>query len=259
MKLEDGRVQPFRTEMNQWNDELIQLLNRENENWRWWTMIAMVWILVFISAIFRADKGTGVSLIGIKKCTNMYWLVIAVNLVMLLILTSVFGCWTLRRVIKKMKLGYRYMHGEIQWSPLNVSLYASAACVAGVMGGLLGIGGGMVMGPLLLELGLISQSASATVSVIVFLSSSSAVVQYLVLGALPLDYGCWYAMLGLLATVIGQHAMNYFVTRYERGSLIIFAMIVVLLAATVLMVIAGFMDVLSGLRSHRDMGFHSIC
>ena len=40
--------------------------------------------------------------------------------------------------------------------------YPSYAVFAGILGGLVGIGGGMILGPLLLELGLHSRAVSAT-------------------------------------------------------------------------------------------------
>lgn len=55
---------------------------------------------------------------------------------------------------EKVELGWVPIPGEIQWNMKNTQLYPAIATLAGVMGGLLGIGGGMIMGPLLLELGI---------------------------------------------------------------------------------------------------------
>ena len=49
--------------------------------------------------------------------------------------------------------------GELEWTPRAVTLYPLACVFAGVAAGLLGIGGGMIKGPLLLEMGLVPQAS----------------------------------------------------------------------------------------------------
>lgn len=45
----------------------------------------------------------------------------------------------------------------IEWTPLSLIFCALCGLVGGVVGGLLGSGGGFVLGPLLLEIGVIPQ------------------------------------------------------------------------------------------------------
>ncbi|GLI68507.1 hypothetical protein VaNZ11_012951, partial [Volvox africanus] len=58
----------------------------------------------------------------------------------------------------------------------------AATCAAGLAGGLLGLGGGMVMGPLLLHLGLHPQVTAATSGAMVLFSSSAALAQFALMG-----------------------------------------------------------------------------
>ena len=46
---------------------------------------------------------------------------------------------------------------SIEWTVLHIALCAICGIVGGVVGGLLGSGGGFVLGPLLLEIGVIPQ------------------------------------------------------------------------------------------------------
>lgn len=46
---------------------------------------------------------------------------------------------------------------SIQWSPLNIAFCALCGILGGTVGGLLGSGGGFILGPLLLEIGVIPQ------------------------------------------------------------------------------------------------------
>ena len=46
---------------------------------------------------------------------------------------------------------------SIPWSPLNLAFCAFCGILGGTVGGLLGSGGGFILGPLLLEIGVIPQ------------------------------------------------------------------------------------------------------
>ena len=62
-----------------------------------------------------------------------------------------------------------------------------SAC-AGVLAGLLGIGGGLVKGPLPLELGMRPQAAAATSGFMVLFTASSTTLQFLLAGALRAEH-----------------------------------------------------------------------
>ena len=54
--------------------------------------------------------------------------------------------------------------------------------VAGLIAGLIGIGGGMVLGPLMLQMGILPQVVTSTAATMVALTSSSAAVLFLTSG-----------------------------------------------------------------------------
>lgn len=67
--------------------------------------------------------------------------------------------------------------------------YGLYGVLAGTVGGLLGVGGGSVMGPLFLELGIPPQVSSATATFAMMFSSSMSVVEYYLLKRFPIPYG----------------------------------------------------------------------
>mmetsp|Transcript_11577 Transcript_11577/g.21219 ORF Transcript_11577/g.21219 Transcript_11577/m.21219 type:complete len:88 (-) Transcript_11577:213-476(-) len=66
---------------------------------------------------------------------------------------------------------------------------------AGVSAGLLGIGGGMVQSPLMLEMGMLPEVQRATSATMILFTASSAALQFLAAGAFPgslqYDYAIW--------------------------------------------------------------------
>nr|GMC49047.1 sulfite exporter TauE/SafE family protein 3-like [Ipomoea batatas] len=61
--------------------------------------------------------------------------------------------------------------------------------VAGTVGALLGLGGGFIMGPLFLELGVPPEVSTATSTFVMMFTSSIAVVEYYLLKRFPVPYG----------------------------------------------------------------------
>ena len=59
-----------------------------------------------------------------------------------------------RRHRRRVELGYVFCEGEVEWHTAHVVQIPIACTFAGVMAGTLGVGGAMVMQPLMLELGL---------------------------------------------------------------------------------------------------------
>ena len=131
--------------------------------------------------------------------------------------------------------GYAHMPGEPVWTPRAVVLYPSACVLAGVAAGLLGIGGGMIKGPLLLEMGLVPQAAAATSAFMIFFTSSSTTLQFLLLGALPAEYAVLYGVIGFAAALLGGLAVRYAMRRNGGSAFIVFAIAIVLGVSTCLL------------------------
>ena len=74
-------------------------------------------------------------------------------------------------------VNYPTIEGDIVWNQRNCVMYPVLACAAGAMGGMLGIGGGMIMGPLLLELGMLAETTAATSATTVLLTAASGTFQ----------------------------------------------------------------------------------
>ncbi|THG10526.1 hypothetical protein TEA_007876 [Camellia sinensis var. sinensis] len=75
------------------------------------------------------------------------------------------------------------------WRVHQLVLYCSCGVLAGIVGGLLGLGGGFILSPLFLELGIPPQVSSATATFAMLFSSSMSVVEYYLLKRFPVPYG----------------------------------------------------------------------
>merc|ERR1719231_1763833 len=153
------------------------------------------------------------------------------------------------------------MDGLLAWTPTTFYLYPLFAVAAGFLGGFLGIGGGIIMGPLLLELGMTAEANQATTAMFVFLSSSLATIQFVVLGKTMPQFVIWFTTWVTLSTFIGQTGIDYLLRKYKRSSLIILSIAGIIAGSLVMMSMIGFYEVYNDIQRGANMGLkpHNLC
>merc|ERR1712137_461869 len=105
-----------------------------------------------------------------------------------------------------------------------LSKFPKTAVGAGVTAGLLGIGGGMVIGPLFLAIGMQPQVGTSSCAFMILFTALSGVVQYLAAGYLG---------------QLGQRGVNKILKATGRPSIIIFLLAAIIGSACVSMTVAG--------------------
>ncbi|KEH35984.1 sulfite exporter TauE/SafE family protein [Medicago truncatula] len=149
----------------------------ENVYWKEFGLLAFVWISFLALQIAKQNYTT--------TCSAAYWIL---NLLQIPIAVGVTAyeataLFTGRRVIASTgDQGKAFTVGQLV-------IYCVFGVLAGIVGGLLGLGGGFVMGPLFLELGVPPQVSSATATFAMTFSSSMSVVEYYLLKRFPVPYG----------------------------------------------------------------------
>ncbi|CDP02034.1 unnamed protein product [Coffea canephora] len=145
------------------------------------------------------------------------------------------------------------------WKPNLIFLYCCLGIVAGVVGGLLGLGGGFVLGPLFLELGVPPQVASATSTFAMTFSSSMSVVQYYLLNRFPVPYATYFVLVATVAALVGQHVVRRIIAILGRASLIIFILALTIFVSAISLGGVGIASMIEKLQNHEYMGFDNLC
>jgi len=145
--------------------------------------------------------------------------------------------------------------GTLAWTPETVRFYPLLSVVAGFLGGFLGIGGGIIMGPLLLELGMAAEASQATTAAFVFLSSSLATIQFIVMGKAMPEYALWFTSWVLVATFVGQTGVDYMLRKFKRSSVIVLSVAAIIAGSLVMMTAIGAADIYTDLARGAYMGF----
>lgn len=210
----------------------------ESESRTPWERVYVISFMVLVVVVINLVKGGGQrfpSILGIECGSTSYWSFTAVLLGFILAVSF----WARAQLIEKWelkgRLRYRYLEGDIEWTPYNTLVYPAICFFAGFFAGMFGIGGGVVKGPLMLQMGVHPMVASATVAVMIMFTSVSATAMYIVFGTLQWDYGYFLFIAGLISTVIGQFGVSYLVDKYKRYSFISISIGAVVAISTLLM------------------------
>ncbi|KAL6061845.1 Membrane transporter protein, variant 2 [Balamuthia mandrillaris] len=242
------------------SEELREIRIQESSfmPWREWTFLALTWLGIIVFSILKGG-GTEKSIAGIECGSLVYWLVIFLSVSYLLLLTWIYGRRLLRIQKKKDAHHYQYAEGDIKWTLRNVTLFPVFSVLAGLAAGYLGIGGGMVKGPLMLEMGVLPYVAVSTSAFMIIFTSSATTIQYLILGALPWGMGLWYFGVGFFAAILGHLGVAWMLKRYNKQSYINFLLGTLILVSGGIMLVVVCIGVWRDLQEGRDMGFNALC
>lgn len=212
--------------------------------------IIFVWVLMF-----------GASFHGLSACTWQFGLFVASLAMLLIMCTLVIIKYVL---VEKAPQGLdwsspRQQSARLDWSnakqggTLGAWNYPAVAFGGGALGGLLGLGGGIIMSPVLLEVGMHSESVQATTAFIVFLSSSLATMQFALIDQIIWHYALWYSGVTIIATFLGQHLCEIYVRRTGRYSFITLSIAGVLLFSLIALSFVGAQKVMEDIKYGQQM------
>ncbi|XP_056176101.1 sulfite exporter TauE/SafE family protein 3-like isoform X2 [Syzygium oleosum] len=226
------------------HDERISLT--KNIYWKELSMLLFIWIAFLAVQIIKTYT---------KTCSVKYWIL---NSLQVPIACSV----TLFEAIALYK-GKRVIASKgkeiTNWKLHQILLYSSCGIIAGIVGGLLGLGGGFILGPLFLELGIPPQVASATSTFAMTFSSSMSVVQYYLLKRFPVPYAAYFVLVATVAAIVGQHVVRRIIAILGRTSIIIFILALTIFVSAISLGGVGISNLVEKLENQEYMGFESLC
>lgn len=135
---------------------------------------------------------------------------------------------------------------------------ACKVAVAGVVAGVLGIGGGMIMAPMLLESGVHPVSTSATSNILVFMCSSSATLAFFLDGRVNVQYSEVYCAVCGAASLTGLTVMGRLVARSGRPSIVVLLLAFIMGAGALCSGVFGYIEAWHQAQDGTG-GFKSIC
>ncbi|EGZ30135.1 hypothetical protein PHYSODRAFT_353731 [Phytophthora sojae] len=224
--------------------------------------LVVSWLVVLVQSMLRGGHGAP-SIIGISCNSPDYWILTFLPLLILVGITLWVG-YHLRLLNRsKVLCDYPFVEGDIHWIKRRILVFPTLCTMAGVAAGLLGIGGGMVKGPIMLEMGILPPVQSATANFMILFTSSSTTLQFAINGQFPgerqYDYIAWFALIGCIGGLCGQKVVAYLVKKYKRESIMVYLLAVTIGLSALAMGFIGLKSTLSDIEKGVHLGFHGIC
>lgn len=158
---------------------------------------------------------------------------------------------------KKTIFSFPFHKGDVQWDESNSVRYPLLCSLAGLASGLFGIGGGMVKGPLLLEMGVLPAVQAATVATMILFTSGASTVSLIVLGLMPRDYGLCFFFFGVVATGIGAAVVRKALRKHKKQSIIVLSVGLIISTSVVTMGVQSLLQLAADTESIWRFG--SVC
>ncbi|KAI5395800.1 hypothetical protein KIW84_062110 [Lathyrus oleraceus] len=223
-----------------------------NLKWKRILVLLAVWISFLLIQIIKNH---------VEVCSVWYWVLFGLQFPIALLVFG-FEAVKLYKDHRKRKgtgsLEY-ICEASIEWSVTSLAFCAICGIVGGIVGGLLGSGGGFILGPLLLEIGVIPQVASATATFVMMFSSSLSVFEFYILKRFPIPYALYLVAVSVLAGFWGQFFVRKLVAFLGRASLIVFILSAVIFASALTMGIVGTEKSIQMIQNNEFMGFLGFC
>lgn len=217
-------------------------------------VLAFTWAGLVLFSLSKGGHGAP-SIIGLPCGSPGYWILVSASFPFFALVTLYFGVKIARQHAVMKSCGYEYLKGDMLWTRHAVIKYPALCTAAGAAAGLLGIGGGMVKGPLLLEMGILPQVAAATSSSMILFTSSATTIQFIILGTLSVDHALWHGLVGFGAGLVGQFGLSYLIKKYRKTAVVIY----------LIAIVVGFSGLVMGTLGARKVvqsgfgGFRSLC
>ncbi|KAJ3065021.1 hypothetical protein HK102_008051, partial [Quaeritorhiza haematococci] len=114
--------------------------------------------------------------------------------------------------------------GEWVWNFKTTVGFPLISFISGIIAGALGVGGGILVGPLLLEMSKNPDAlkTSALSSLLVLFTATASTFQYFLLGRLDMSYVGWFSAFTILTGAAAQVVVHRAIKRTGRKSFIVF-------------------------------------
>jgi uncharacterized membrane protein YfcA len=95
--------------------------------------------------------GKGPSLAGIETCTPIFWSLFLLIFPVLILFQVFHSRFLINRHQVKLAAGFVFVQGDVKWTKDSIIKVSLASFLAGILASLLGLGGGMVLSPLMVR------------------------------------------------------------------------------------------------------------
>ena len=145
-------------------------------------------------------------------------------------------------------------HGSQLWTLLTFAFFG------GFVSGAFGLGGGSVMQPMLISMGVPPAVSSATGMYMIMFSSAATSVMYATYNALDIPYALWLGTWSIIGFLFGVRIIERKVRESGRQSIIVYILAFILGISAILVPIFNGIEVYQDMQQGKDIWkMHDFC
>ncbi|KAK1944997.1 Sulfite exporter TauE/SafE family protein 3 [Phytophthora citrophthora] len=187
-------------------------------------------MLCYLGIVAASIAGAAVTCGG-----TSYWLLLILEVPWIAGFAVCTAVYLFRQHCLKVSVNYVFAAGDVHWTKETVVRFPLACAGAGLIAGLFGVGGGLVTGPLMIEMGIVPEVASSTTALMVLYSSAAATAKFAVFNMIAWDWALLLSAVALVVTAVSQVVILGFVRRTGRQSVIVLCIGATICTGAVLM------------------------
>lgn len=189
--------------------------------------VVFCFMLLVASSLLRGGRGRP-SVAGINSCSATGWLILICTQIVSLAISFGILLWNRTEFHRSDHEELQSMSAEEHRDEIRRKLLL-VGYLTGMLAGLLGVGGGMIIGLYMLDLGMDLTLTTAFSTFIVLYSSLATAFQFMLLGAIWMKHAGYFIIFSLIGSIIGNFGMKVIIEEYKKGSWLIWTLFFVLI------------------------------
>ena len=157
-------------------------------------------------------------------------------------------------------INFPYDEKDINWTNKTIIKLCSIGFIAGFVAGVIGIGGGVVLGPILLDLGIHPIVGTVTTNMLVLITSSSTTFQFILFKMLNIEYGIICIIFSALGSYCGTYLVNKYVKKTGKQSFIVLILFSVVIISAIVLPLSSLINIIDDYKKgYNIFEFESLC
>ncbi|KAG6597785.1 uncharacterized protein IUM83_07690 [Phytophthora cinnamomi] len=206
---------------------LAQILEKER-HFAWAPHIAIM--ICYLGIVAASIGDASVHCGGVA-----YWVILLIEIPWVAVFVFYTSHYLHKIYLRKAAVNYQYVDGDIQWTKKTVVYFPLGCAVAGIVAGMFGVGGGIITGPIMIELGIVPEVASSTTALMILYSSAAATAKFAVFKMVAWDWALLLCAVAFVVTSASQVVILGFVRKTGRQSIIVLCIATAVLIGAVIM------------------------
>ena len=173
----------------------------------------------------------------VGSCSNNY-VYISVSQVIFTGFVSLFCYWFVKKDRQsKITNNYDFDESDTEINKVTFSKLGVLGTIVSVLSTYTGLGGGVILNPILLSLKLAPKYVVATSCVFIWLGSMSSLINFAIDGVIDWYYAIMFSVCAMLGTICGLVMYNFITNKLKKQSILVLCLIVIAMLTICLLII----------------------